>query len=365
MAQLPDISTSASNTVDTDPVQQLSEGSNSISSSVLPKLETTSKPTSGRKPATSFAAISHGLVTQSREARKARARLLPPSLLKIDGLDQVVEFRGHPAALAFELGGRLGNIVTSSKTTDVHKSWRVVGVNGTQVPAHAAAAAIARAQTSRKFTVTFRFGEKTEDENDESHLDERAAIAAAAAATAKQKKEDEDAAVAAAAAAAAEEQRLADKAAQEAVDLERARLADEEALRQQRMKEDMELKARQQAEAAAEKAAAEAAAEKAAAEAAAAAAERARQAEAAAEKAAAADIAAAAAAAKKARIDREALEAKKAKEAAKAAAAAAEAKRAKEEAEAKKLKEEAEAEEAAEVAMKVKEVEKALGLPSR
>ena len=118
MAQLPDISPSASKLADADPVQQLSTTSDSLPTGALPKLTTSSKSASIRKPSPSLAAVSHGLLAQSREARKARTRLLPPSLLKIDGLDQVVEFRGHPAALAFELGGKLGNIVTSSKTTD-------------------------------------------------------------------------------------------------------------------------------------------------------------------------------------------------------------------------------------------------------
>ncbi len=56
--------------------------------------------------------------------KRARARLLPTSLMKIDGKDVVVEFRGYPAALPFELGGKHGNIVVSTKSVSVLKGWR-------------------------------------------------------------------------------------------------------------------------------------------------------------------------------------------------------------------------------------------------
>ena len=58
--------------------------------------------------------------------KKARARLLPKSLLAIDGEDRVVELRGFPKAVQFEVGGRSGNVVTSTATKEVLKSWRVV-----------------------------------------------------------------------------------------------------------------------------------------------------------------------------------------------------------------------------------------------
>ena len=93
--------------------------------------------------------------------QRERQRFLPPSLLKIDGTDKIIVFNGFPASLPFTVGGKNGNIVTSSFTTDVLKSWRIVAINGTRPPNGNISSALAHAQTKhRKFAITFRFGDE-------------------------------------------------------------------------------------------------------------------------------------------------------------------------------------------------------------
>jgi len=90
-----------------------------------------------------------------------RTRILPRCLTKIDGDGKVLEFRGFPCSLEFDVGGKYGNIVVSSRTPTVLKGWRIVAVNGGYTRYGNTLAAISAARMkSRKFTVTFRFGDE-------------------------------------------------------------------------------------------------------------------------------------------------------------------------------------------------------------
>ena len=61
----------------------------------------------------------------------------------------------------FELGGRAGNVVTTSNNTKIGKGWRLLAVNGELVPSVAAdvKAVVEQARRKGKFTATF-FGGK-------------------------------------------------------------------------------------------------------------------------------------------------------------------------------------------------------------
>ena len=61
----------------------------------------------------------------------------------------------------FELGGRAGNVVTTSNNTKIGKGWRLLAVNGEPVPLVAAEvkAVVEQARRKGKFTATF-FGGK-------------------------------------------------------------------------------------------------------------------------------------------------------------------------------------------------------------
>lgn len=102
-----------------------------------------------------------------RNSTKHRRSILPPNLLKIDGLSRDVEFRGFPASLPFDLGGKKGNIVTSSKIPTVLKSWRVVAVDGHRPASGDFSRAITLAQQrNRKFLITFLFGDSNDTYED-------------------------------------------------------------------------------------------------------------------------------------------------------------------------------------------------------
>ena len=104
-----------------------------------------------------------------RLEKKLRARVLPRNLKKIDGKSIDIDFRGFPANLQFTLGGKKGNVVTSSKIPTVLKSWRVVAVNGKHnLYGKALDLEIMSArQKARKFTITFSFGDVDEAEEEE------------------------------------------------------------------------------------------------------------------------------------------------------------------------------------------------------
>ncbi len=188
--------------------------------------------------------------------KKARARLLPRSLSEIDGEDRVVELRGYPKSILFEVGGRYGNVVTKTSTRDVRVSWRVVAVNGKPTPSSCVAEELSAAHRKcRKFTVTFRFGDRLpdeavdapEDNNDEAS--ETARLAAEEAARRKQKAEEEARLMAEARAAAA--------AAAKAKAEEEARLKAEAEAAAAKAKAEEEARLKAEAEAAAAAAAAE------------------------------------------------------------------------------------------------------------
>lgn len=53
------------------------------------------------------------------------------------------------------MGGKLGNIVTSSSLSQIHRGWRIVAVNGQRLGAEEVSKALAAAQKMAKYTVTF------------------------------------------------------------------------------------------------------------------------------------------------------------------------------------------------------------------
>ena len=100
--------------------------------------------------------------------KKERARLLPRNLNAIFGENRTVECRGYPKAILFEVGGRCGNIVTKTTTKDVRLAWRVVAINGKEIASSTVREVLqATHRSSRKYTVTFRFGDKKDPEEEE------------------------------------------------------------------------------------------------------------------------------------------------------------------------------------------------------
>ena len=175
-------------------------------------------PHIGLKAVGAVGAVAVGL----RKAKRDRAQMLPPSLLKIDGTLKEVELKGYPNPILFELGGKKGNIVTSSRTTSVLKSWRVVSINGIQPAPGQFTGVLATARLkSPKFTMQFSFGDSENEEIAEATAAEKARLAEEAAAAAE-KARLAAVAVAEEAAAAAEKARLAEEAAA----AEKARLAE-------------------------------------------------------------------------------------------------------------------------------------------
>ena len=53
------------------------------------------------------------------------------------------------------MGGKLGNIVTSSSLSQIHRGWRIIAVNGQRLGAEEVSKALAAAQKMAKYTVTF------------------------------------------------------------------------------------------------------------------------------------------------------------------------------------------------------------------
>jgi hypothetical protein len=148
---------------------------------------------------------------------KERQRFLPPSLLKIDGTDKTVTFNGYPSALPFDVGGRNGNIVISSQTPRVLKSWRIVAVNGTGCSREVLSVLTSAQSRSQKIAITFRFGnpsledgkceaDKTDELEARRHQEaaEMEARAAAELAARRQRKTEEFAEIEARAAVVAE-----------------------------------------------------------------------------------------------------------------------------------------------------------------
>lgn len=98
------------------------------------------------------------IALENRSSKGGRNTVLTPSLAKIADKDVVVELRGLSQA-PFRVGGKLGNVVTSSSTSQVHRGWRVVGVNGQRLGAEEVSKALASAQKMAKYTATFRLEE--------------------------------------------------------------------------------------------------------------------------------------------------------------------------------------------------------------
>lgn len=70
--------------------------------------------------------------------------------------------RGFPNPVAFEVGGKYGNAVTSSRTHLVHRGWRVTAVNGRRdfdSEGMSVRAALVEARRNARYTVAFRAGD--------------------------------------------------------------------------------------------------------------------------------------------------------------------------------------------------------------
>ncbi|CAJ1461817.1 unnamed protein product [Effrenium voratum] len=90
-----------------------------------------------------------GLVGQAIVARPR----LTHSLAQI-AEEKVVEMRGQCVA-AFKVGGKFGNVVTSSDISKIHRGWRIVAVNGQRLAAEEVPSALITAQKSVKYSLTF------------------------------------------------------------------------------------------------------------------------------------------------------------------------------------------------------------------
>ena len=81
-------------------------------------------------------------------------------MAKIIDKDVVVELRGFPTAAQFEVGGKLGNVVTATSIPQkVHRGWRIVAVDGSRIGGSEIGAALRSAQRRPRYSVTFRMGE--------------------------------------------------------------------------------------------------------------------------------------------------------------------------------------------------------------
>ncbi|CAE8639648.1 unnamed protein product [Polarella glacialis] len=96
-------------------------------------------------------------ITDFNDVRKA----------KIVDQDVVVEVRGLPQGPPFRVGGKQGNIVTSSTLSRIHRGWCIVAVAGQRVPPQEVASALAAAQKGTRYTVTFRMGEDSSNNNND------------------------------------------------------------------------------------------------------------------------------------------------------------------------------------------------------
>lgn len=100
-----------------------------------------------------------GLVGQSIALEnRSRGSVLTPSLARIADKDCVVELRGLSSPL-FKVGGKLGNVVTSSSLSQIHRGWRIVGVNDRRLGPEEVSKALSAAQKMARYTVTFRLQE--------------------------------------------------------------------------------------------------------------------------------------------------------------------------------------------------------------
>ena len=57
------------------------------------------------------------------------------------------------------MGGKLGNVVTSSSLSQIHRGWRIVGVNDRRLGPEEVSKALSAAQKMARYTVTFRLQE--------------------------------------------------------------------------------------------------------------------------------------------------------------------------------------------------------------
>eukprot|EP00930_Biecheleria_cincta_P071398 TRINITY_DN58912_c0_g1_i1.p1 TRINITY_DN58912_c0_g1~~TRINITY_DN58912_c0_g1_i1.p1 ORF type:complete len:460 (-),score=98.12 TRINITY_DN58912_c0_g1_i1:34-1413(-) len=146
----------------------------------LPSLVGHAAPTQGRGAASILKRAASSSLAQPRSSVSAAVGLTP-SLALIADKDVLVEVRGGPSAPPFRVGGKNGNIVTSSTMSRIHRGWRIVAVGGQRVAAQEVAEALAAAQKAPRYTVTFSMTTDQEDEDkdqakelERKHLEEEA-----------------------------------------------------------------------------------------------------------------------------------------------------------------------------------------------
>ena len=61
----------------------------------------------------------------------------------------------HAVAMPAQVGGKFGNVVTSSDISKIHRGWRIVAVNGQRLAAEEVPSALITAQKSVKYSLTF------------------------------------------------------------------------------------------------------------------------------------------------------------------------------------------------------------------
>lgn len=131
---------------------------------LLPSLVGQPAPTQDRSAASILKRAASSSLAQSRSSVSAAVGLTP-SLALIADKDVVIEVRGGPSAPPFRVGGKNGNIVTSSTMSKIHRGWRIVAVCGQRVAAQEVAAALTAAQKAPRYTVTFSMATDQEDED--------------------------------------------------------------------------------------------------------------------------------------------------------------------------------------------------------
>lgn len=105
------------------------------------------------------------------ESRPSKSSLTP-SLARIADKDVVVELKGLGPA-PFRVGGRLGNVVTNSTLSQIHRGWRILAVNGQRLEAEQVPQALAAAQKAARYSVTFRLEREDADEKERLEKERR------------------------------------------------------------------------------------------------------------------------------------------------------------------------------------------------
>mmetsp|Transcript_5031 Transcript_5031/g.14052 ORF Transcript_5031/g.14052 Transcript_5031/m.14052 type:complete len:728 (+) Transcript_5031:83-2266(+) len=113
--------------------------------------------------------------TQSVTLRSGGTLAVTPSLAQIDQ-DKTVKVLGFPRAQMFKVGGKHGNVVTSSKISTVHRGWRVVAIGDKRLAPNKVAEALQDTHKNQRcYSVTFREGDREDNYEECDEISARAA----------------------------------------------------------------------------------------------------------------------------------------------------------------------------------------------